>query len=393
MIHLPDPGPVAYCGAIVNTGSRDEEEKEQGMAHFIEHVIFKGTTKRKSYHILSRLDDVGGDLNAYTTKEETGLHAAFLCEYYERAMELVSDLIFNSTFPEKEIEKEKEVIYDEINSYLDSPSESIFDDFEDLIYDKHSLGRNILGKKELVKSFDQSMIKRFIRRNYHTDQIVFCSLGNIDFKKLIRLFEKYFGGVRKYERKRERNKFNSYEPKSLIVEKDTYLAHSISGNIAYDMFHPKKLGMTMLSNILGGPGMNSRLNLSLREKNGIAYNIDSNFVAYTDTGAFSIYLGTDSENLERSHRLVEKELNLLKNKKMGTMQLHKAKRQFIGQIAIGTDNKESLLLSLGKSFLYYDKVDSLEKLNKKIEALEATQLIEIANEVFQANQMSSLIFK
>lgn len=393
LIHQYVDSPVAHCGVIFNTGSRDEKPEEQGMAHFIEHTIFKGTHKRKAYHILSRLEDVGGELNAYTTKEETALYASFLNEYYNRTIELFSDILIDSTFPEKELKKEKEVIIEEINSYNDSPSELIFDEFEDLVYDGHPIGRNILGTPENIKRFNRNDVKRFIRENYNTDEMVICSVGKITPKKIQNLVERHFSHVPKNPRKHQRTKFIGYKPETRLVHKDTFQAHCIMGNEAYDSNHPQRIAMILLNNILGGQSMNSRLNLSLRERNGMAYNVESSYTAYTDTGIINIYFGTDKENLDRAIKLVNREIKKLQTQEMGSLQLSKAKKQLVGQLAMAQENREDLMLTLGKSFLLYNRVDSLEKVNNKIEKVTASELMEIANEVLDREKLSTLIFK
>ncbi|TLX75605.1 insulinase family protein [Labilibacter sediminis] len=392
IIHKQESSEVGYCGMIINAGSRDEKENEHGMAHFIEHVVFKGTKKRKAFHVLSRMEDVGGELNAYTTKEETCIYATFLKEDYERSMELISDITFHSIFPEKELIKEKEVIIDEINSYKDSPAELIFDDFEELLYPNHPIGRNILGTPEALKSFNRENIFDFISNNYHTDQIVFCSISHHDFKRVIKLAEKYFGDIPENRRIVKRKPIEVSKPTIIKADKDTYQSHVIIGGTAYDYNHPNRLGLHLLNNLLGGPGMNSRLNMSLREKRGIAYNIESNYTPFYGTGVFSVYFGTDQKNVEKSIKVVHKELDLLRNQKLGQMQLHKAKRQLKGQIAISSENKESLMLNIGKSFLLYNKVDSLEYVYKKIDSLSASDLMDIANECFNPDHLSQLIY-
>ncbi len=393
LIHKKTQRKVAHCGLILNTGSRDESEKEWGMAHFIEHIIFKGTKKRKAYHILSRLEDVGGDLNAYTTKEDTCIYAAFLSEYYERTLELISDIAFNSVFPEKEIEKEKEIILDEINSYKDSPSELIFDDFEELIFSNDSIGRNILGSPEMVRSFKRDDVLFFIDKKYNTDQMVICSVGNIDFSRLKNIVEKYFGAISSNIRKDIRKAPQLYTPIYSEVIKNTYQTHCMFGNIAYDANDSKRIALSLLTNILGGPGLNSRLNLSLREKYGLAYNVEANYTPYSDTGIFSVYFGTDSDNFERSLLICKKEMEKLCNTKLGIVQLKRAKQQMIGQMALSSDNNENLMLSIGKSLLLYNKVDTLEEVIKKIELLTAEEIIEVANEIFDINKLTTLIYK
>lgn len=393
LVHYRIPGLVAHCGLIINTGSRDESESEHGIAHFIEHMLFKGTRKRKAYHILSRLEDVGGELNAYTTKEETAIHASFLKEDYERAVELISDITFNSIFPEKEIEKEKDVVIEEINSYLDNPSELIFDDFEELIFSNQPIGRNILGTPESVKSFSRTTINNFIDNNYTADQMVFCSVGNIPDEKILKLFRENFGNVKTKKPSEKVSRSWIYKPASVIKNKDTYQNHCIMGNLAYNLKDKRRMGMFLLNNILGGQGLNSRLNLSLREKHGFAYNVESSYSPYYDTGIFSIYFGTDSQYLNKSISIAGAELEKLRTSKLGTIQLSKAKNQIKGYLARGYENHESLMLSLGKSLLIFNKIDSIEELCNKIDAVTASELLETANEIFDPLKLSTLIYK
>ena len=393
LIHQETNSPVSHFGVMINTGSRDEEAEEQGIAHFIEHVIFKGTQTRKSFHILNRIEDVGGELNAYTTKEETAVYATFLSEYYQRSMELISDILINSTFPAKELEREKEVVIEEINSYKDSPSELIFDEFEEILFDGHPIARNILGTPELIKNFNKSSILKFMDENYHTDQMVLSSVGNLPMTKFIRLAEKYFGHIPEKNRSKMRRNEYIYRPEQRIVQKDTFQAHCIVGNIAPDIYSPKRMQMVLLNNILGGQSMNSRLNMVLRERNGMAYNVESGYTGYFDTGEFSVYFGTDKENLDQALWLVNKELQLMKEKPMGIIQLSRAKKQLIGQLAISTEIHEDLMLSIGKSYLFFNRVDSLETIFKKIEDISSSEIQEIANEIFDESQNSILIYQ
>src|ERR1035437_20844 len=393
LVHHHIPGLVAHCGLIINTGSRDETVPEHGIAHFIEHMLFKGTKKRKAYHILCRLEDVGGELNAYTTKEETAIHASFLKEDYERAIELISDITFNSVFPEKEIEKEKDVVIEEINSYLDNPSELIFDDFEELIFSEQPIGRNILGTPESVKSFSKKSINDFISKKYNTKQMIFCSVGNISEEKILKLFKTYFADIASDNSVKRNDKTWLYKPASVTKKINTYQNHCIMGNLAYNLKDKRRMGMFLLNNILGGQGLNSRLNLSLREKNGLAYNVESNYNPYYDTGIFSIYFGTDSQYLNKSISIAMTELKKLRMSKLGTIQLSKAKNQIKGYLARGYENHESLMLSLGKSLLIFNKIDSIDELCKKIDAVTASELIETANDIFEPSKMSTLIYK
>ncbi|MFA5814496.1 MAG: pitrilysin family protein [Bacteroidales bacterium] len=393
LVHVPADNGVAYCGLLLNTGSRDELEHEHGMAHFIEHVIFKGTTHRKAYHILCRLDDVGGEINAYTTKEETAFYSGFLAQHYDRAVELLADIIFHSTFPANELEKEREVIADEINSFKDNPSDQIFDDFEELIYPVHPIGRNIMGTPETLQTFDKKAIRRFMSRTYDTDQMVICSVGKIPFPRLTKMIEKYFGEVSSKTRKIERAPILSYLPGQEIRQLNTFQAHCVIGNIAYPAMEPRRMNLILLNNLLGGQGLNSRLNMSLREKYGYAYNVESTYTPYIDTGVLTIYFGTDPEKLDKSIDLVHKELARLRTQKLGTLQLHRAKNQILGQIAMSTDNKENLLFTLGKSIMLFNRFDSMETIAKKIEEITAEQLIETANEILATDKLSMLIFR
>lgn len=393
IVHRRVAGVVGHCGLIIDTGSRDEAEDEWGMAHFIEHTIFKGTTKRKSFHILSRLENVGGDLNAYTTKEETCVHATFLNEYYDRTLELISDITFNSIFPFKELEKEKEVVIDEINSYKDSPSELIFDDFEDQIYSGYPIGRNILGSPELVKSFDKDKILNFMNKAYNTDEMVIASVGNISFKKLVRIIEKYFAHIPANMRSFKRVAPAKNGIDHQVFDRKTYQSHCIIGGTAYDARDEKRIALGMLTNILGGPGLNSRLNLNLREKHGLAYNVEANYSPYIDTGIFNVYFGCDSKDLNKCLSICKKEMIKLRDKKLGILQFRTAKKQLLGQFAMSSENNENQMLSIGKSMLSYKRVDSLEKIYRKIDSLTADQILEVANEIFNPDEMSTLIYK
>jgi predicted Zn-dependent peptidase len=393
MVHYPINGMVAHCGIIINAGSRDETEDEQGIAHFIEHMLFKGTKRRRSYHILSRLEDVGGELNAYTTKEETAVHASFLKDDYERAVELIADITFNSVFPEKEIRKEQDVVIEEINSYLDSPAELIFDEFEEQIFSGSPIGRSILGKPETVKLFSRNTIERFIERNYKSDQIVFCSVGNISKEKIIRLFNDNFRQYSTSGKRKRKPAVPDYRSTSVTKKKDTYQNHCIIGNKSYSITDTNRHGMFLLNNILGGQGLNSRLNLSLRERNGLAYNVESVYNPYVDTGSFLIYFGTDGQYLEKSISIVQEEMKKLRTNRLGSIQLSKAIKQIKGYIARGYEHHENLMLSLGKSILVLDRIESFDEIYSKIDALSSSDILRIANEILNPDELSMLIYK
>ncbi len=392
MVHHTTTSAVAHCGVIINAGSRDELADEHGMAHFIEHMLFKGTAKRKAYHILSRLEDVGGELNAYTTKEETVVHASFMKEHYSRAIELISDIVFSSSFPSAEIEKEKEVVIEEINSYLDNPAEYIFDEFEELAFQGQPIGRNTLGEPKTIRRVTRKKIVDFVSRNYSTDQIVFCSVGNMKANEIIKLFEKHFSKIpASFCEKRKRTDY-CYKPINTVKKKDTYQNHCIIGNIAYDLHSERRMGLFILNNILGGQGLNSRLNLSLREKRGYAYNVESMYNPYTDTGLFTIYFGTDSRNLEKSINLTHKELEKLCREPLGSVQLSRARNQIKGYLMRSYENHENMMLSLGKSLLVFDRIESMPEIFKKIDSVTPSELLETAGIIFDVSSLSTLVY-
>lgn len=393
IIQIPSSSQITYCGFAVDAGTRDERDNEQGMAHFVEHIIFKGTQKRKAWHILNRMENVGGDLNAYTNKEETVVYSAFLAEHFPRAFELLSDIVFHSTFPQHEIDKEVEVILDEIQSYEDTPSELIFDEFENLIFKGHPLGRNILGLPEQLKRFRSADALDFVRRYYHPSNMVFFLKGNIDMKKIVHLAEKYLSDLPSSTVISERTPLPIYKPEQVCIHKDTHQAHVMIGCRGYNAYNEKRTGLYLLNNMLGGPGMNSRLNVALRERKGLVYNVESNLTSYTDTGVFSIYFGTDPEDVDTCLKLTYKELKKFRENKLTTLQLMAAKKQLIGQIGVAADNFENEALGVGKTFLHYNRFESQEGVFQRIESLTASHLLEIANEIFAEENLSSLIYK
>ncbi|MCS2527058.1 insulinase family protein [Bacteroides fragilis] len=393
IIHEPSSSKVAYCGFAVDAGTRDEAENEQGMAHFVEHLIFKGTRKRKAWHILNRMENVGGDLNAYTNKEETVIYSAFLTEHFGRALELLADIVFHSTFPQNEIEKETEVIIDEIQSYEDTPSELIFDDFEDMIFRNHPLGRNILGRPDLLKKFRSEDAMAFTSRFYQPSNMVFFVLGDFNFQKIVRQVEKLLVDLPLVTVENQRTIPPLYVPEQLVVHKETHRAHVMIGSRGYNAYDDKRTALYLLNNILGGPGMNSRLNVSLRERRGLVYTVESNLTSYTDTGAFCIYFGTDPEDVDTCLKLTYKELKRMRDVKMTSSQLMAAKKQLIGQIGVASDNNENNALGMAKTFLHYNKYESSESVFRRIEALTAEGLLEVANEMFAEEYLSTLIYR
>jgi predicted Zn-dependent peptidase len=387
------PSAITHCCFVVNAGSRDESENQTGLAHFIEHLLFKKTEKRSTNQILNRLELVGADLNAYTAKEYTCIHASLLNQHLERAIDLFEDILFHSTFPEDEVEKERGVILDEIGSYLDQPEEAIQDDFEELLFAGHPIGKNILGTPESVGRMGRNDMKQFIAANYNTSQMVFAVFGDYDLKKIIRLAERYFGMVPANSTAKQRMRPVVSQPGRTVLAKPISQAHCIIGVQAYPSAHEDKTGLLLLNNYLGGMGMSSRLNLEIREKYGIAYTIESNYTPLTDTGIFSIYFGTDSEKTEKATKLIYKELKKLRGQKFGTLQLHQAKQKFIGQIALGEENRMGLIISMAKSLLDFNCIDSLQQIFDKINAVTTEQLLGISNEIFDADQMVTLLFE
>lgn len=392
IIHAPTQSAVAYCGFAIDAGTRDEADNEQGMAHFVEHLIFKGTQKRHAWHILNRMEHVGGDLNAYTNKEETVIYSAFLKEHFPRAVELLADIVFHSTYPQAEIEKEVEVIIDEIQSYEDSPCELIFDDFEELLFPNHPLGRNILGKPEFLHQFKTEDALRFTSQFYRPENAIFFVQGNIDFKRVVRLVEKATEDLKLGTNTLSRTCPQAYVPQNRTLHRDTHQAHVMIGSRGYDAHSEKRTALYLLNNILGGPGMNSRLNVSLRERSGLVYNVEANLTSYTDTGVFCIYFGTEHQHVERCIRLVKKELKRLRDKPLSHAQLTAAKKQIIGQIGVARDHAENTALGMAKTFLHYGKMDDPQELFRRIESLTAHELWEVSNEMFAEDYLSTLIY-
>ncbi len=392
ILHVPSASAISHACILINSGSRDEEDAQMGLAHFIEHLIFKRTEKRSTNQILNRLESVGADLNAYTTKEYTCIHASFLQPYVDRTLELFNDIVFHSVFPIDELDKEKGVILDEITSYLDQPEEAINDDFEDMLFANHALGRNILGTPETVMELNQSHIKQFLKNNYRTDQIIVAVLGNYSLNKLIKMGEKYFGDVPENSSTAQRIAPIKNVPQQIRINKQIMQAHSMLGTQTYSLHHQYKAGLLLLNNILGGNGMSSVLNLQIREKYGIAYTIESNYSPLSDTGIFALYFGTDKEKVDRATALIFKEFKKIRSNKMSEVQLQKAKNKFIGQIALGEENRIGLIISMAKSLIDYQKIDDLETVFNKIRAVSALDMDVIANEVLDEKNLSSLTF-
>ena len=430
IIHLPSDSKVVYCGYQINAGTRNEEPGEEGLAHFCEHVTFKGTERRKAWHILNCLESVGGDLNAYTNKEGTVYYSAILKEHIARAVDLLSDIVFHSVYPQAEIDKEVEVICDEIESYNDSPAELIYDEFENILFKGSPLGHNILGTAEQVRAFKTEDALRFTQKLYRPDNAIFFAYGDIDFKKLVKLIQKALGECPKgrelacsadcksaetpteeriaeetpteemeagdANHKVQSSKFNVQSKvagQTIVMQKNTHQAHVMIGTRAYDVNDDRRMPLYLLNNMLGGPGMNAKLNLALREHNGLVYTVESTMVAYGDTGTWSIYFGCDEHDVKRCLRLVRKELDKFMQKPLSDAQLKAAKKQIKGQIGVACDNRENFALDFGKSFLHYGWEKNVDRLYEQVDEITAAQIQAVAQELFDKDRLTTLIFK
>ena len=428
IIHLPSDSKVVYCGYQINAGTRNEEPGEEGLAHFCEHVTFKGTERRKAWHILNCLESVGGDLNAYTNKEGTVYYSAILKEHIARAVDLLSDIVFHSVYPQAEIDKEVEVICDEIESYNDSPAELIYDEFENILFKGSPLGHNILGTAEQVRAFKTEDALRFTRKLYRPDNAIFFAYGDIDFKKLVKLIgraladdgsgklaeeklpqisqitqisgdensittEKSVSSVKSVGPKNYLSVGKEIAGQTIVMQKNTHQAHVMIGTRAYDVNDDRRMPLYLLNNMLGGPGMNAKLNLALREHNGLVYTVESTMVAYGDTGTWSIYFGCDEHDVKRCLRLVRKELDKFMQKPLSDAQLKAAKKQIKGQIGVACDNRENFALDFGKSFLHYGWEKNVDRLYEQVDAITAAQIQAVAQELFDKDRLTTLIFK
>ncbi|MBK9638918.1 MAG: insulinase family protein [Bacteroidetes bacterium] len=390
-MHYPE-SLVTHCGLLMKAGTRDEEKGKDGLAHFIEHTLFKGTKNRKSFHILNRLEVVGGELNAYTTKEETCLHASVMNRYFERAVDLIADVAFQSIFPEKEIEKEKEVITDEIRAYQDTPYEQIFDDFESQLFKGHTLGHNFLGTEESIRKFKRKDILNYVGDLYDPSNMIFAVSGSIGMKEVIRLAEKYFGVQKHKKTPPKRYAFKKYSPQFVTEKKSISQVHYIMGRPALGVKDPRRFTLILFNNLLGGPGMNSRLNLNIREKHGFTYTIESGFHSYTDTGVFHIYFATDEKHFEKTRKLLDRELDILMDKKLSDTVFKQYKEQLIGQIQLGQENRLSVLLSVAKSQLNLGKIVTLKDVNERINRITPKEVRDLANEILNQKSRSELIY-
>lgn len=439
IIHLPSDSKVVYCGYQINAGTRNEEPGEEGLAHFCEHVTFKGTERRKAWHILNCLESMGGDLNAYTNKEGTVYYSAILKEHIARAVDLLTDIVFHSVYPQAEIDKEVEVICDEIESYNDSPAELIYDEFENIIFKGSPLGHNILGTAEQVRSFKTEDALRFTRKLYRPDNAIFFAYGDIDFKKLVKLIRKALadddsgkvaenaansvgklaeeklpqisqitqisGDENSITTEKSVSSVKSVGPENypsvgkeiagqtIVMQKNTHQAHVMIGTRAYDVNDSRRMPLYLLNNMLGGPGMNAKLNLALREHNGLVYTVESTMVVYGDTGVWSIYFGCDEHDVKRCLRLVRKELDKFMQKPLSEAQLKAAKKQIKGQVGVACDNRENFALDFGKSFLHYGWEKNVDRLYEQVDEITAEQIQAVAQELFDKDRLTTLIFR
>ncbi|MFI3318356.1 MAG: pitrilysin family protein [Rikenellaceae bacterium] len=386
-IHRQVKSSVAHCALMINGGTRDELQGEFGLAHFTEHALFKGTEHRRAYHINCRLENLGGELNAFTTKEDTTIHATTLKGDFRKAVELIADVALHSTYPEHEIQREKEVIYDEINSYKESPSESIFDSFEDMLLAGSELGHGILGTKRDIKRYNGDSIRRFTKRLYTSDQMVFSSIGNLSVKSVEAIVAQYFGAMESTKRDFERVKPLVVAPFSVCVGKRTHQNHTIIGSRGYTMHESRRLPLALLVNILGGPSANSRLNMVVRERHALTYSIEANYTPYSDCGIFSIYFSSEKANTDHAIELVHKEMDSLCKSPLTARQLSMAKRQFIAQMAISMESNEGYMLGVGKSFMVHNSVDTAEEVYRKILDISSEELLEVARETMSSTSM------
>ena len=397
VIYEQTDSPVVYCGYVMRVGTRHEQAAESGMAHFIEHMTFKGTERRRAWQISNGLERVGGELNAYTTKQETVYCATVLRPDFPRAVDLLTDIVFHSTYPQAEIDREVEVICDEIDSFKDSPSELIFDEFESLVFEGCDLGRDILGEADRLRQYRTADALRFTRAHYRPDNAVFYIYGQVDFCRAIRQLERLMATSEAVLSPHE----PAPTPSALILppartvyrDRGTHQAHVLLGCPTYGGRHPHRFALLLLNNILGGPGMNARLNMLMRERAGLVYTVESNYSTYIDVGLWTVYFGCDTDDVDRCLRLVRRELQRMIDQPLTPRQLQAAKKQFIGQIGISREARESYAIGLGKTYAHYDTWRDLDALAQEVDALTSEELQTVAAEVFAADRLSLLVYR
>lgn len=397
IIHLPSSSPVVYCGFGINAGTRNELDGEEGVAHFCEHTTFKGTERRRAWHIINGLETFGGDINAFTNKEDTVYYSAILKDHTAKAVDLLSDIVFHSLYPQAEIDKEIEVICDEIESYNDSPAELIYDIFENMLFEGHPLGHNVLGEASKLRKYTTETAKAFTSRYYKPENAVFFAYGDVDFRRLVNLLKRATRDLPGSQPVMGLTSTSStlppYRMQERVITKGTHQAHVMIGNRAYSVHDDRRMALYLLNNILGGPAMNARLNMSLRERNGLVYTVESSMTSYSDTGVWCVYFGCDPHDVEKCERLVTKELQRVIDKPLTTTQLNAAKRQIKGQIAVACDNRESFAIDFGRCFLHYGREKDITSLFKRIDALTASQIQKVAQDIFDPELLTRLVIK
>lgn len=393
VVYAPSPTNTVYLGLTLDAGTRDEKDGESGMAHFAEHLSFKGTDRRTSRQIITYMESVGGDLNAFTGKEETVYYCTCQKEHFSRAMDLLFDVVFHSKYPQEEMDKEVEVVIDEIESYNDSPSELIYDDFEAMLFQGHPLGRSILGNAERLRAYKTEDVQSYARRLYVPSNAVLFVYGNVSEKEILRRIPDDVLSEAGQRIVTDETILRPYAPQSKVIEKDTHQAHIMMGARAFGGTHPKHLALFLANNILGGPGLSSRLNLALREKRGLVYTVESTLTTYTDTGVWAIYFGCDHHDTEKCKRIVKRELQRLCDAPLSEKALNAAKRQIIGQIALSYDNFESVAIGMGKRMLHYGRTQTKEQFIDRIQALTAEQVWDAAREIFNPENLTILEYR
>jgi len=384
---------IVHCGIMLDIGSRDETPSNQGIAHFWEHMAFKGTRKRKAFHILNRLESLGGELNAYTDKEKILFYASLRDEYFERAVDLLTDITFDSVFPVNQIERERNVILEEMSMYFDDPEDSLQDEFDGVVFAGHSLGMNILGREKTIKSFKRKDFQQFIREHMDTRKIIFSSVGNVKMEEVVRLAERYMGHIPKMASRKVRTSFKGYKPKESILKRDVKQARCAIGRTAYKVSDERRGSFYMLTNILGGAGMNSRLNMILREKRGYVYSVAAQFIPYTDTGLFVISFGTEPAQMKKSIDLVHLELKKMREEPLGKKQLAASKEQIMGQIAMAEENNVSFMMMMARNLLDLGRVNTLEEIFERVRNTSSAKLMDLAGEMFNERNLSYLLME
>jgi predicted Zn-dependent peptidase len=370
---------LEYFGVAVNSGSRDEQSDRFGLAHFVEHTIFKGTTRRRACHIINRMESVGGDLNAFTSKEETNVYSVFPRGNLSRAIDLIADLLENSQFPQKEIDKEREVVRDEIDSYLDTPSEAVYDDFEDLFYQGSQLGHNILGTDQSLDSFSPEVCRDYLTSNFYGERMVAYYLGPESPERVLAKVNRGFEALR-----REGDPLHRIAPVrqpqfDIRREIDSHQSHTVIGAHLPGVKSDQRYAIALVTNLLGGPGMNSRLNISLRERRGLVYTVEASTTIFSDCGLFNVYFGCDPDDRDRCLELVWRELNNLAANPITPRALAAAKKQYVGQMLVASESLEQTILSAGRSLLLTDEIHTSKEVEEAINRVTVEDVARVAD--------------